>query len=52
MTPKVVSRDGIGSAGVRFLIDNHEGDMRKLGLIVGAGALAIVLLFGLWILSR
>ena len=26
--------------------------MRKLGLIVGAGALAIVLLFGLWIFTR
>jgi CreA protein len=35
-----------------LLIDNHEGEMRKLGLIVGAGALAIVLLFGLWIFGR
>src|SRR5690242_21881274 len=26
--------------------------MRKLGLIVGAGALAIVVLFGFWIFSR
>src|SRR3984893_6776059 len=26
--------------------------MRKLGLIVGAGVLAIVLLFGLWIFTR
>jgi CreA protein len=52
MTPKVVPRDGIGSAGVRFLIDNHEGDMRKLGLIVGASVLAIVLIFGWWVLSR
>ncbi len=26
--------------------------MRRFGLIVGAGALAIVLLFGLWVLSR
>src|SRR5215475_15502671 len=26
--------------------------MRKFGLIVGAGALAIVLLFGVWIISR
>ena len=52
MTPKVVPRDGIGSAGVRFLIDNHEGDMRKLGLIVGASVLAIVLIFGWWVFSR
>lgn len=26
--------------------------MRRLGLVVGAGALAIVLLFGLWVFSR
>src|SRR6266446_8448088 len=35
-----------------FLVDNHEGVMRKLRLIVGAGVLAVVLLFGLWVFSR
>jgi len=31
---------------------NLRGVMRRLGLIIAAGALAIVVLFGFWILSR
>jgi CreA protein len=36
----------------RVSVDERVSVMRKLGLILGAGALLIVVLFGMWIFSR
>ena len=44
--------DEIERVGARFLDVIGEVVMRRLGLVVGAGALAIVLLFGLWVFNR
>jgi catabolite regulation protein CreA len=38
--------------GTHSLGSEHEVVMRKLGLIIGAGALAIVVVFAWWIFSR
>ena len=47
-----VCPDGIKDLCERSLRGKHEGDMRKLGLIVGVSVLAIVLIFGWWVFSR
>jgi CreA protein len=44
--------DEIKCVGARFIDVIGEVVMRRLGLIVGAGAVAIVLILGLWIFSR
>ncbi len=44
--------DEIERVGACFLDVIGEVVMKRLGLVVGAGALAIVLLFGLWVFSR
>ena len=44
--------DEVKRVGARFLDVIGEVVMGRLGLVVGAGALAIVLLFGLWVFSR
>jgi CreA protein len=44
--------DEIKRVGARFIHVIGEVVMRRLGLIVGAGAVAIVLILGLWIFSR
>jgi CreA protein len=44
--------DEIKCVGARFIHVIGEVVMRRLGLIVGAGAVAIVLILGLWIFSR
>jgi CreA protein len=44
--------DEIKCVGARFIDVTGEVVMRRLGLIVGAGAVAIVLILGLWIFSR
>jgi CreA protein len=44
--------DEIKRVGARFIHVIGEVDMRRLGVIVGAGAVAIVLILGLWIFSR
>jgi CreA protein len=44
--------DEIKCVGARFIDVTGEVIMKRLGLIVGAGAVAIVLILGLWIFSR
>ena len=44
--------DEIKCVGARFIDVTGEVVMRRLGLIVGAGAVAIVLILGVWIFSR
>jgi CreA protein len=44
--------DEIKRVGARFIHVIGEVVMRRLGLIVGAGAVAIVVILGLWIFSR
>jgi CreA protein len=44
--------DEMKRVGACFLDAIGELVMRKFGLIVGAGALAIVILFGLWVFTR
>jgi len=47
-----VHPNGMNDLDPRSLKGNHEDAMQKFRLIVGAGVLAIVLLFGLWVFSR
>jgi CreA protein len=47
-----VHPNGMNDLDPRSLKGNHEDTMQKFRLIVGAGVLAIVLLFGLWVFSR
>ena len=44
--------DEIKCVGARFIDVIGEVVMRRLGLIVGAGVVAIVLILGVWIFSR